>query len=140
MRNRIIWHILVILFFLIVYAYAQETASVNEIVAEMKKELNLTQEQADAVKPIIEENMAKREELRQRVQDEVMLTDRATIQRKIRELERDENQKLAQILTKEQMNKWIQKQSLRNVFNQDQMNNTRWTSQDERGGGLGMIF
>ncbi|MGD0336828.1 MAG: hypothetical protein ABSB18_07015 [Candidatus Omnitrophota bacterium] len=139
MRSRIIWHVLAILFFLAVYAYAQETASVNDIVAQMKQELNLTQEQAVAVKPIIEENMAKREELRQRVQDQIVLADRATIQRKIRELDQDENQKLAQVLTREQMNKWIQKQGLRNTFNQDQMNNKRWGPQDEKHG-LGMSF
>jgi hypothetical protein len=139
MRSKIIRHVLVILFFLAVSAYAQETTSVNDIVAKMKKELNLTQQQADAVKPIIEENMAKREELRQSVQDQAMIIGRVTIQSKIGQLDQDENQKLSQILTQDQMNKWIQKQKLRNAFNQDQMNNTRWTPEDERHG-LGTNF
>jgi hypothetical protein len=132
MRSKIIWYVLVILFFLAVSTYAQETVSVNDIVAKMKKELNLTQQQADAVKPIIEENMAKREELRQSVQDQTMIVDRATIQSKIGQLDQDENQKLSQILTQAQMNKWVQKQKLKNAFNQDQMDNTRWMSEDER--------
>ena len=132
MRSKIIWHVLVILFFLAVSVYAQEAASVDDIVTKMEKEFNLTQEQANAIKPIIEENIAKREKLRQSVQDQGMIIDRDAMQSKIGKLDQDENQKLVQILTQEQMNKWIQKQRLRNVFNQDQMDNTRWGSEDGR--------
>jgi len=133
MRSKIIWYALalVILFFLAVSAYAQETTSVNDIVAKMKKELNLTQQQADAVKPIIDENMTKREELREE-QNQAMMADRATIQSKIEQLDQDENQKLSQILTKDQMNKWIQKQRLKNAFNKDRMDDTRWKPEDEK--------
>jgi len=132
MRSKIILHVLVILFFLVISAYAQEITSVNDVVAKMKKEFNLTPQQVNAVKPVIEESAAKREELRQSVQEQSMIIDRATIQNKIGQLNQDENQKLSQILTQDQMHKWIQKQRLRNAFNQDQMDNTRWGSEDDR--------
>jgi len=92
----------------------------------------LTQQQVDAVKPIIEEDIAKRAKLRQSVQDQGMIIDRDVMQSKIVKLDQEENQKLIQILTLDQMKKWIQKQRLRNAFNQDQMDNTRWGSEDER--------
>ena len=139
MKSKIIWHVLVVLFFLAISAYAQETTSFSDIVAKMQKELNLTQQQADAVKPIIKENMTKREELRQSIEDQTMIIDRATIQSKIEQLDQDEDQRLRQILTHDQMNKWIQKQKLRNTFNKDQMGNARWKPEDERHS-LGMNF
>jgi len=132
MRRKIIRHVLIILFLSTVSAYAQEAESVNDIVVKMKNELNLTQQQTDAVKPIIEEDMARREELRQGIQDQAMITDRATIESKIEQLDQDENQKLSQILTKDQMNKWIQKQRLKNAFNKDRMDDTRWKPEDEK--------
>jgi hypothetical protein len=132
MRSKIIWHVLVIIFFLTVSAYAQEAASVDDIVTKMKKELNLTQQQADTVKPIIEENIAKREKLKQGVQDQGMIIDRDAMQSKIGKLDQDENQKLSQVLAPDQMKKWIQKQRLRNAFNQDQMDNTRWGFEEGR--------
>ena len=128
-----------ILFLLAGSVYAQESTSVSDIVAKIQKELNLTQQQIDAVKPIIRENIAKREELRQSVEDQTMIIDRDIIQSKIEQLDQDEDQKLSQILTRDQMNKWVQKQKLRNAFNRDQMNNTRWDPRGERHD-LGMSF
>ena len=133
MRSRIIRCLLVVSFFLAVSVYAQETTSVSYIVAKMKKELNLTQEQVDAVKPILAEDMAKRDELKQSLRDQVTISDSSAIQSKIGELDRDENKKLSMILTKDQMNKWIQKQNLKNIFNKDQTSNARWTPEDDKG-------
>lgn len=134
MKSKIIGYVLVASFFLTLPIYAQETTSADDIVVEMKKELKLTQQQSDAVKPIIKENMAKREELRQSIEDQPAVADTATIQSKIRQLDQDENQKLSQILTQDQMKKWIQKQQLRNAFNKDQIGNTRWPAKDDKSG------
>ena len=139
MKSKIIGYVLVASFFLTLPIYAQETTSADDIVVEMKKELKLTQQQSDAVKPIIKENMAKREELRQSIEDQPAVADTATIQSKIEQLDQDEDQRLSQILTHDQMNKWIQKQKLRNTFNKDQMGNARWKPEDERHS-LGMNF
>ena len=132
MKSKIIRHTLVILLFLSVSVYAQETASVSDIIGKMAKELNLTQQQVDAVKPIIREDIAKREEFRQSIQDQTMIADRDIIRDKIEQLDKDEDQKLSQVLTHDQMNKWVQKQKLRNAFNRDQMDNSRWTTGDEK--------
>jgi len=105
----------------------------------MKRELDLTQEQIDAVRLIVEEDMVKREDLRQSVQNQAAITDRSIIQSKIRQLDEDEGQKLSQVLTKDQMNKWEQKQNLKNAFNQDQVDNDQWKPEDE-GHGMGAAF
>ena len=139
MKNKTIWYVSTILFFLTGSVYAQDPISVSDIIAKMGKELNLTQQQVDAVKPIIREDIAKREELRQSIQDQTMIADRDIIRGKIEQLDKDVNQKLSQILTHDQMNKWVQKQKLRNAFNRDQMDNTRWNPGDERHD-LGMNF
>ena len=139
MKSKTIKYVLAILFCLTGSVYAQDQTSVSDIIAKMGKELNLTQQQVDAVKPIIREDIAKREELRQSIQDQTMIADRDIIRGKIEQLDKDVDQKLSQILTHDQMNKWVQKQKLRNAFNRDQMDNTRWNPGDERHD-LGMNF
>ena len=63
MKSKTVAGISVALFLLAGFAYAQEQKSADEIVQKMIIDLNLTPEQTSAIKPIIEDNMAKRQEL-----------------------------------------------------------------------------
>ena len=69
-RKRVVG-VLIILFFLAVSAYAkqkqappQQQLSVDDIIAKMKIQLELTDKQADEVKPIIENYLAKEKQLK----------------------------------------------------------------------------
>ena len=109
MRSKIAGCVLVVFFFLGVSAYAEDTGkqwgggkgprllSADDIVEKMKAELNLTDEQSGVVKPIIEENMARRRELKQ------------SFRNQMEQLNQDENQKLSQVLNQDQMSKWNEK-------------------------------
>ena len=99
MRGKTVAGILVALFFLVGSAYAQEQKSADEIVQKMTTDLSLTPDQASAIKPIIEDNMAKRQELFNST------TDRGAIKGQMDQLRQDENQKLSQILSADQMTK-----------------------------------
>ena len=99
MRGKTVAGILVALFFLVGFAYAQEQKSADEIIQKMTTDLNLTSDQASAIKPIIEDNMAKRQELLNST------TDRSAIKGQMDQLRQDENQKLSQILNPDQMTK-----------------------------------
>lgn len=90
---------LVLILFLMTPANAQEQKSADEIVQKMTTDLNLTPEQASAVKPIIEDNMAKRQELLNGTMD------RSSIKDQMAQLRQEEEQKLGQVLNQDQMAK-----------------------------------
>ncbi len=99
MRGKTLAGILFVSLFLVGSAYAQEQKSADEIVQKMTTDLNLTPEQASAIKPIIEANMAKRQELFSST------TDRSAIKGQMDQLRQDENQQLSQVLNQDQMTK-----------------------------------
>ena len=100
MRCKTIVGILAVSFLLVGSVYAQEQQkSADEIVQKMTTDLSLTPEQASAIKPIVEDNMAKRQELLSST------TDRSAIKGQMDQLRQDENQKLSQILTPDQVTK-----------------------------------
>lgn len=82
--------VLIISFFLAASAYAkpkdqaQKPVSIDDIIAKMQKQLGLTDQQAQEVKPIIEDHIAKEKQL--------ML---------------DEKKQLSKILTGDQMYTWV---------------------------------
>ena len=101
-----------------VYAQAQEkTPNVDDRVARMATELNLTESQADAVKPIIKEYLAKSDALLQETQWEAIV-DHTALKRAMRALKQEESQELSKILSKDQLERWIQKENLRASLNQ----------------------
>ena len=111
---------LAVLFVFATSAYAQEkTSSVDDILEKMKTALNLTSQQVDALKPVVKENMAERKQLRQNLRQQG-ITDKATIKEQMDQLKAIENQRLSQILSADQMNKWIEKENLRAMLNPDQ--------------------
>ena len=106
-------------FIFVLNAYAQEKLSnIDDIVAKMKMELNLTQRQIDAIKPIINENLAARKQFRQNLRQQG-ITDVVTIKNQMEQLNEIENQRLSHILSQDQMNKWIEKEHLREMLNPD---------------------
>lgn len=99
MRGKTVAGILVVLFFMAGSVYAQEQKSADEIVQKMTTDLNLTPEQASSIKPIIEDNMAKRQELLNSTMD------RSSIKGQMTQLKQEEEQKLSQVLTPDQATK-----------------------------------
>ena len=75
--------------------------SPEEIVERLKDRLDLTEEQVEAIRPIIEEKVQMRNELR-----EEYGTDRRAIRTEMQELKRSTELKLGDVLTEEQMEKY----------------------------------
>jgi len=139
MKTKLTLVTFVVVFFLAVFAYAQvDEASPEDIFARMKAELNLTQTQIDSIKSIIEEYSAKLEQLKQSLKEEGVFYDSAT-SNQIKRLKEEENQKLIQVLTPDQAEKWKNKQRLRNFFNNDQTGDREWEPK-VNGGGMGVNF
>ena len=102
----------------------EQPPSADEIIAKMKTQVNLTQQQADALKPIIENNIIQRQQLMQDLKKEGV-TDKSIIQNTMEQLEKDKSQKMAQVLTKDQMDKWTSYQNYQKMLNQDRANDTQ---------------
>jgi hypothetical protein len=85
-------------------AYAQEQSRADAVVARMKADLNLSEAQVQAINPIIEERMAQQREIRQGMKDGTM--DRNAVREQIMKLDEAINQKLAAVLTPDQMQQW----------------------------------
>ena len=116
------------------FAYAQEkSSSIDGLLEKMKTELNLTSEQVDALKPVVKENMAERKQLRQNLRQQGV-TDKAAIKEQMDQLKAIENQRLSQILSPDQMNKWIEKENLRAMLNPDQKDDTGDQPKEHRHG------
>ncbi len=103
----------------LVYAQAQEkTASVDDRVAQMATELNLTDAQAGAIKPIIVEYITKREKILQEAEGQLVF-DHAAFKSTMMALKQIEYQKLGKILSEDQMRRLKQKEDLRAALNKD---------------------
>lgn len=131
--------IVVALLSLAVFAYAQaDESSPEDNFARMKTGLDLTQAQIDSMKGIVEEYSAKLVQLRQGLKDEGVYYDRATSEQ-IKKLEEEGNQKLLQVLTPDQAQKWKNKQGLRSYFDMDKTSDKGWESKGS-GSFLGASF
>jgi hypothetical protein len=80
--------------------------SAEDIIAKMQSKLNLTQDQVNAITPIIEKYSSKREALRQSMEDGT--ADRDTIGSQMKQSKTDEKQELSQVLSADQMNQFEQ--------------------------------
>ena len=117
---------MVIFFSLVVSVYAQsEKSDVDTIVTRMKVQLNLTQAQVEAIKPIIEEYTLERQQLRETLRDQGV-TDSSIILSRMEQLRQEEKQRLTKILTPVQLKKWSSSQKISNVLNKDQMADNGW--------------
>ena len=121
MNNKMMGYVLAVFLSIGASVYAQDLQlSVNDRVARMARELNLTDAQAAAVKPIIKEYMTKCEAVLQEAQAEAII-DRAALKSAIESLKRDQYQKLGKILSEDQLKKWVQKEHLRAALNKEDM-------------------
>lgn len=103
---------------------SEEQPSADDIIAKMKTQVKLTQQQTDAIKPIIENNIIQRQQLMEDLEKEGV-TDKSIIQNTMEQLEKDKNQKLSQVFTKDQMDKWISYQNYQKMLNQDRANDAQ---------------
>lgn len=87
--------------------------TVDDMVQKMKTDLNLTQAQADALKPIMEQHMAKRKELMETLKQQG--ADRDAIRSQMEQLSQEQDQKLSKILSQDQMNKLKTKRAERRL-------------------------
>jgi len=135
-RTGLIAGILVVLFSLAVSAQVQEQAdilSIDDRLETMKTELDLTRGQVDSVKPILEEFAAKRQKYRADSKGQVLIDSRA-IRIQMEKFREEENQKLSEVLTKEQMKKLDKKQEFRDFLNSGPERDTGW---EPKGSGAG---
>ena len=77
--------------------------SADAMAQKMQKKLNLTQDQVNQIKPILEENMAKRQQLKGSMQGG---GDRSAMFKQMKQMQEEQNQKLSKVLTPEQMQQW----------------------------------
>ncbi len=99
MKGKITVFVLIASFILSVSVYAQEWPSAEHIVSKIKTELNLTEEQFDKVKLIIEENMAERQNITPQLE-------KGLTQAQSSPLDSHLYTKLSEVLTRSQMRKW----------------------------------
>jgi hypothetical protein len=117
---------LFLLFVLSACAYAQDgdyQSSVDYKVDKMKKELNLNESQADAVAPVIKDYLIKRDEVLQEIAGEGIV-DHTSVKSTLKALKELEYRKLSKILSKDQMEKWINKENLMATLNPDGVEST----------------
>jgi phosphoglycerate-specific signal transduction histidine kinase len=99
------------------WVYADEVRpSVNDRVLKMTKELNLTEAQGNAIKPIVTEYVTKCQKVLEEAQGEA-LVDHTALKSALMVLKEDENRKLAKVLTEDQMSRWVYKENLRAALN-----------------------
>jgi len=115
-----IWRLCLTIFFVLSFSsYVRaQLDSVDDIVAKMKTELNLTTQQIDAVKPIIQGYMSARRQLIQSFRQQG-LTDKDALKSQIDQLKSVERQKLSQVLSRSQMDKWLKKENFNAMLNPD---------------------
>ncbi len=110
---------LVVWCILVPSVYADFQKSVNDVVAQMTRELGLTDEQAAALKPIIKESLAKRQAFLE--QEGNLFSNKKRIKAAMLKFREEEDRELSKVLSEEQMDKLIQKRNLRQSLNKDEV-------------------
>ncbi len=98
MRTKLLFGTVAGLVLLAGPTFANMDYNVDEKIQKMKTELNLTDAQANAVKPILEEFKSRKEALKEG-------PDKNAFQKDMMQLKMEKEQKLSQVLTSEQMGK-----------------------------------
>lgn len=118
----------VLFLFLVLNAsvYAQDEdfqSSLDYRIDKMQTELNLTDAQADAVRPVIKDYLVKREAVLEDIAGQGIV-DHVSVKSTLKVLKELEYQKLSKILSEEQMKKWINKENLMATLNPDSVEST----------------
>jgi len=105
------------------WAFAQDEdlqSATDSKVDKMKKELKLTEAQADAVEPIIKDYLVKRNAFLEEINGQGIV-DHVSVKSTLSKLRDIEDKKLAKILNPDQMEKWTNKENLMASLNPDSM-------------------
>jgi hypothetical protein len=103
---------------ILVLAQAEDN-NADEILAKMKTQLNLTDTQVNDVTPIIKEYAGRRQALMQ-IPETVFSPSKSRIRSQVEQLREEENKKLRQVLTPDQMKKWDHSENVKGFLNQDE--------------------
>jgi Spy/CpxP family protein refolding chaperone len=118
MKSKWIICVFVSLFVVATMVNAAEVTTLNGLIAKMTKELNLTPEQVEHVRPIVKDNVLKRQAFFDEQEGQPVLNNEK-FKAMSRKLRKEMDQQLAKVLTPEQMNKLIAKQNIRESLNKD---------------------
>lgn len=106
MTMRRFWACLMMCFMAATCTLAQEPLpSARDLLTVMKDKLELTDDQVDAVTPIVQKYAAKLQDLRQAMNDQA---NEDRLQALIKKLRHDEGQELSQVLSSDQLGRWKQ--------------------------------
>ena len=103
------------------FVFAQDQdfqSTVDYKVNKMTTELNLTDSQADAIKPIIKDYLIKRGAVLQEVAGQGIV-DHVSVKSTLKALKEKEYQQLGKVLNEDQIKKWINKEHLMAALNPD---------------------
>lgn len=106
----------------------EEDKNAYEILARMKIQLNLTNAQVTAVEPIVKEYADRRQDLMQNPKT-IFTSGKTGIRGRMKQLREEENKKLSQVLTPDQMKKWDRGENVKDFLNQDETGDVDRTPQ-----------
>ena len=98
-------------------------SNVDYKVNKMKKVLDLTENQADAIRPIVKDYLTKRQAVLEEIAGQGIV-DHVGVKGTLKGLKEVEYQELSKILSEDQMKKWINKENLMAVLNPDSSEST----------------
>jgi len=114
-------------------------STVDYKVNKMKRELKLTDSQANAIDPIIKDYMVKRQAFIDQVAGQGVV-DHVAVRGTLKELKETEYQKLGKILSKDQMKDWVNKENLMASLNPDGVDSTVDEGPSLNGNGVDLKF
>jgi hypothetical protein len=97
--------------------------SCDDIVTKMNTELKLTQQQSDAVRPIVQQYVTARKQLILSFRQQ-LLTDKDAINSQMDQLKTVERHKLARVFSQDQMSKWLERENFNAMLNPDDVDDT----------------
>ena len=131
--------IIVVALFLSLFAgsglvFAEEPdSSLDNVVARMKTELHLSDEQTVEVKNIFEDSMAKFEDFKASQEGQIVL-DKEGARNTVQKIKDEEKVNLSKVLSADQMKEWARRQRIREHLNKEQLDFS-----ESQGGGLGAV-
>lgn len=98
--------ILIVIFSMAVSGHAQgyQQPSADDIIKKMKEQINLTDQEAGQVKPILESEVQQQQAIRAQAENQEI--DQETMRTQLRELRADTESQLSRYLSEEQMTQW----------------------------------
>ena len=118
--NNIKIGILIVMFSVAASGHAQgyQQPSADDLIKKMKEQINLTDQEASKVKPILESDIQQRQAIRDQAENQEI--DQETMRTQLRELRNDTESQLSRYLSEEQMTQWKDYQRRLERLNGDQ--------------------